>query len=55
MIGFAINNCGPEPVTYQVTTDPGSRRNVTIPDADIPPACDNPTGRNYVGRNLHAW
>ncbi len=56
MTGSAINNSGPEPVTNQVTTDPGSsRRNATVPDADITLACDNPTGRDYVGRNRHAW
>ena len=46
---FRNQQLRPGPVTYQVTTDPGSsRRNATIPDADIPPACDNPTGGDYV-------
>jgi hypothetical protein len=49
-------NCDLGPVTNQVTTAPGSsRRAATAPDAGIPFACDNPTGRDFVGRNRHAW
>jgi hypothetical protein len=55
MIGFAINNCGPG--ASDISSDNGSRQQQTErddPDADIPLACDNPTGRDYVGRNRHA-
>jgi hypothetical protein len=47
---LAIKQLRPEPVTNQVTTAPGSsRRNATGPDAEIPLACDNPTGRDAIG------
>jgi hypothetical protein len=45
-----------EPVTNQVTTNPGnSRQNATVPGGATPLACDNPTGRDFAGRNGHAW
>jgi hypothetical protein len=43
-------------VTSQVTTPPvEDRRSATQPDTDIFLTCGNPTQRDAIGRNRHAW
>ena len=45
-----------EPVTKQVTTTPGTaRRSATSSDTTKLPICGNPTRRDAVRRNWHAW
>ena len=45
-----------DPMTYQVTTDPGDvRRSAAYPDANILLGCSNPKRCDAVRRNRQAW